>query len=179
MTVVDLKPLLPAPGRLDQQVVLHELAAVVCGDAPEFLAEVWRSAFNAVDRRSDRGCSPIRDPGNDLFPGESLRQSQETRAAAFASDDQIHLPVSRLLAIIDVLRPDLDTWKICMSDLWFVIVLFLSGFALRLFQQISVSQIQEQSSGDVVVQGAHADPGSKPGLPGLDQSCRRRVRHRL
>ena len=72
VTVVDGKAIPFTPAALDKLVVLHKLAAVVGGDAAEFLAEAWCLSFQLVYGPSDRFRLPIRQLHNDLLSAPAL-----------------------------------------------------------------------------------------------------------
>ena len=155
VAVKDLESLSAVYG-LYQLLMLQKLRPVVRGDAPELLPEclLAHAPLHPVKCLPDRTCPPVWQLADDLFLFEPLCQRQQHWPAPGPACDQIHLPVSRFLSPVDLLRPLFNAGQFWMR---YFRLLLLPGLPAGLFQQIGVRQLVKYSAADVAVQCPHAD----------------------
>ena len=108
VTVIDVKAFPFTPTTFPQFLILQELAAVVGGDALEFLPESRRISLDLIYGFADGLSFPIRQFAYDFLVTQPLRQGQQNAFSSLAADYQVHFPVSKLSALVYILRPSLD-----------------------------------------------------------------------
>lgn len=141
--------------RLPKQLVLKKFTAIICGNASEPLPKIRRCPFYPVDSLSYGLCFSIWQLHDDFRSGDPLCQRQQNRVGILLAYNQVHLPVSALRALLNMLRSVRNTRKSRMCNPAELFAAF--SLPLSLVKQMLIGQPLKYTIFNIAIEGCCAN----------------------